>query len=155
MVYGIFSGVYSDWNVYGYFTDRTRAEQYCAKLNFNGDHEDYDQYDEYYVRDIPEINSDVGNNEKLKYYHTVFFDFGRGMRNTPEDYKYYIGKNRPDETVYNSFGKNNGWIRYSLNADSRKKAEKIAQDRYYMFLNKYKETESYALAAEACGVKHI
>jgi len=148
LVYGIFSGEYSDWVVHGYFTDRGRAEQYCAKLNFDQD------YDEYYVKDISEIDSDIGANEKLQYYHTVIFDFDKGMRNTPNDYIYYIGSRRKEESVYNSFGKNNGWICFHLNADSRKKAEKIAQDKYYMFINKYNETGAYRLAAKAIGVEH-
>lgn len=149
MVYGIFSGCYSDWSVHGYFKDRDSAEKYCAKLN-----QKENEWDEYYVKNLPEIDEDV-KDVKLKYYHQVVFDFDKGMRNEPDRYEYYIGEDRAPESIYNTFGKDSGWVSFSFNCNSRKRAEKIAQDKYYIFISKYKEFGTYNLAAQACGVTKV
>ena len=33
MVYGVFSGCYSDWYIVGYFNNRDDAEKYCCMRN--------------------------------------------------------------------------------------------------------------------------
>lgn len=126
-IYGIFSGAYSDWQVHGYMENRKEAEKYCALKNS----QDNDEWNQYYVIDINNIHSDVSM-VKINCYHEVVFDFNKGMRNEPDRYDYYIGKNRPPNSICNI---NFGWISFSFNCENRKKAEKIAQDKYYQFLS--------------------
>ncbi len=128
MIYGIFSGAYSNWQIHGYVTDRNEAEKYCAFKNSK----DSDSWNQYYVVDINHIHSDV-KDIKLKYYHTVTFDFDTGMRNEPDRYEYYIGENREPYAKYNVFKSGRGWVSFSFNCDSREKAEKVAQDKYFQF----------------------
>ena len=147
VVYGVFSGCYSDWNVHGYFKTRDEAEKYCAIQNRKN------IYDKYYVKNLPEITADVSD-ISLRYYHEVVFDFKRGMRNEPDRYEYYIGERKPSKTVYNVFPSGDGWIAFSFDCDKRDRAEKIAQDKYYIFMNYYKETGSYEIAAQTIGAIH-
>ena len=88
IIYGIFSGAYSDWQIHGYMIDKDEAEKYCALKN-----KDSDDWDNHYIVNIDNIHADV-KDVKLKYYHEVVFDFNDGMRNEPNRYEYYIGKDR-------------------------------------------------------------
>jgi hypothetical protein len=116
-------------------------------------------YGNYYVRDIPELIADEKISKiKVNYYHTVVFDFGgdyKGMRNEPDRYEYYQGEDKIPEVKYNTFNNKSGWIAFSFNCPTREKAEKIAQDKYYIFLQKYNETGSYHLAAKFIGATKI
>lgn len=155
MIYGIFSGAYSDWNVYGYMTDKDEAEKYCALKNKQND----DEWDRYYVIEINHIHANV-KNVKLKYYHTVVFDFNDdmrfddNMRSEPDRYEYYIGENREPFTRYNIFKNGEGWVSFSFNCDTREKAEKIAQDKYFQF-QAYKSEFGIEKATELMNIKRI
>lgn len=48
MVYGVFSGQYSDWEVHGYFEKEEDATAYCDMKNNGG-------YQEYYVLKLPNL----------------------------------------------------------------------------------------------------
>ena len=138
MVYAVFCGCYSDWEVKGYFTNKEDAEKYCAIKNSKLNEEDYN-FDELYVVPLSEINTEeVDLNVKLKYHHEIVFDFETsrhiGMRNEPERYAYYVGKKKETTFKCNPMM----WFSVSVTADSREKAEKIAQDYYAQFLY-YKE----------------
>lgn len=139
MVYGVFGGEYSNWNVEGYFNSRTDAEKYCA-ARFNMG---------LYVKEIPKINADVSK-VVLKHYHEVVFDIGKGMRNEPTRYDCFTGKDRHTSIRHNVTNKW-GWVAISVMAKSRNQAEKIAQDIYTKFLNYYIETGSYDKAAKMIG----
>lgn len=157
IVYGVFSGQYSDWSVHGYFDTRDEAEKYCAKMNLHEDKDDdnsYSYYDNYYVVNINKLNADL-KDIKLRYYHEVVFDFKTGMRNEPERYEYYIGEKKPQKSQYNLFRNNDGWVSFAFDCENRKKAEKIAQDKYAMFINAYNEFGSYKLAAESFGINKL
>lgn len=147
--YGIFSGAYSDWQIHGYMTNRDEAEKYCALKNEKNNY----KWDTYYVMDINHIHANV-KDVKLKYYHEVMFDFNTGMRNEPNRYEYYIGENREPLSKYNIFKNDSGWVSFKFNCDSREKAEKIAQDKYYQFLV-YKSEFGVERAAELMSIKRI
>lgn len=149
-IYIIVSGEYSDWQVHGYMTDRVEAEKYCALKNQKGGGA---WGDDYYVISIDHINADV-KDVRIKYYHTVIFDFGEGMRDEPDRYRYYVGEDWEPEIIYNVYGNSGGWIEYGLTCDSRKKAEKIAQDKYYQFME-YKGKFGIEQAAKLMGAKRV
>lgn len=150
-IFGIFSGAYSDWQIHGYMTDRDEAEKYCALKN----KEYNDKWDAYYVMDINYMNTNIKYVDvKLKYYHEVVFDFNKGMRNEPDRYEYYIGENREPTNKCNIFRNGDGWICFCLNADSREKAEKIAQDKYYQFLA-YKSDFGIDKTIELLGINML
>ena len=48
MVYGVFSGCYSDWYIVGYFNNREDADKYCCICG-NGD---------YYVEPLKDLNNE-------------------------------------------------------------------------------------------------
>ena len=144
MVYGIFSGEYSGWEVEGYFLNRKDAEKYCAVRNRK------DGYSGFYVVKIKEIKANV-EKVQLKYYHEVVFDFNKGMRKEPTRYEYFCGKDRPKRIIYNLSPTCNGWFSVSLMAQTRQKAEKIAQDIWTKFLSYYSETGDYNIAAKLIG----
>lgn len=146
-IYIIFSGCYSDWQVHGYMTDKTEAEKYCALKNSKGGNWGND----YYIIELNHIYADV-KDVRLKHYHIVVFDFDEGMRNTPDQYEYYTGETWEPKITYNVFKDGNGWIKYEFTCDGRKKAEKIAQDKYYQFLE-YKTKYGIEKAAEMVGAK--
>lgn len=150
IIYAVFSGAYSDWNVHGYFDTRDEAEKYCAMQNKDIGW----SYDEYYVEDLKKINANVSD-IRLNYYHEVMFDFNTGMRNEPDRYKYYQGNDKAPITRYNVFSSGDGWISFSFNCQLREKAEKIAQDKYATFIYWYNETGSYHEAAKVVGAVHI
>ena len=149
-VYGIFSGAYSDWSVHGFLEDKDEARKYCAVKNENyGDENGYN----FYVVEIEKINANV-KDVKLKYYHQVVFDFGEGMRQEPDRYKYYIGKDKQSKTIYNVFKNGTGWISFEFNCESREKAEKIAQDKYASLLYYYSENNNWEESAKLIGAIH-
>ncbi len=129
MICGIFSGAYSDWQIHGYMNDRDEAEKYCALKNKQNNNDDWDRY---YIIEINHINANV-KDVKLKYFHTVVFDFNTGMRNEPDRYEYYIGGKREPSAEYNTFKNGSGWVAFSFDCVSREKAEKVAQDKYFQF----------------------
>ena len=124
MVYGVFSGCYSDWYIVGYFNNREDADKYCCICG-NGD---------YYVEPLKDLNNEKDLSQiKLKYEHEVLFDYKDNkwiMRKEPDRYKCYV-----DNTLHcNSICESNlrwcRWIKFNINIDhdDRKLAEKIAQD---------------------------
>lgn len=62
MVYGVFSGCYSDWEVHGYFEKKTDAEAYCKMKNKNIEYESQD----YYVK--PMLNLADGDPDVYRLY---------------------------------------------------------------------------------------
>lgn len=120
MIYGVFDGVYSDWDIVGYFTQLDEAEKYCAI------------HEGCYVLKIPSLeNKEDLSKVELCYEHEIVFDrvnenFYR-MRNEPDRYEYYKGSClRPNTAKTGS-----DWIAIKVNTkkrEDRKRCEKIAQD---------------------------
>ena len=85
MIYGVFSGCYSDWRIIGYFENEDDAEKYVASHN-----DIEDKYDEYYILEINNLKlTEEQKNLKVKQYHHVVFDYENGkfvMRNEPDRY---------------------------------------------------------------------
>lgn len=123
MVYGIFSGCYSDWDIVGYFNNRVNADKYCVAY--------YDT--DCYVREIKDLeNKEDLSKISLKYTHEIVFDFNKEtgdwvLRNEPDRYECYIAENiKPNIIEYIGYQ----WVSFFVNIaeDNRKLAEKIAQD---------------------------
>ena len=71
MIYGVFSGCYSDWRIIGYFENKDDAEKYVVSHN-----NITDEYDEYYILTINNLKlTEEQKNIKVKQYHTVVFDY--------------------------------------------------------------------------------
>lgn len=152
-VYGIFSGCYSDWNVYGFIDNKEDAEKYCASEN--NKNKDIPHIDNLYVIELNDLKGDLNFKDvKLKYYHTVLFDFDFknddvGMRDDePDRYEYYIGETKENKIIYDIRYR---WISFSLNCEIREKAEKIAQDKFAEFLYHYSENNNYEMSAKLIG----
>lgn len=133
-IYLAVQGYYSDWGIIGYFTSKDNAERFCIK--------EYNKYDEPYVITVDCLDEGIDLSDvKTLYEHEVLFDKtnnGWQMRDEPDRYKVYDGDkediraNKIEPSPYK-----NGWICITVNQDKfdRKKAEKIAQDILYQYLN--------------------
>ena len=123
MIYVVTCGEYSDWWIKGYFETREEAEKYCLK--------DTDSH----IEGV-ELLSLTENQKKITYlkHHEVVFDKKDNkwiMRVEPDRYKVYEGKRQA--TNYRI------WLDTSIfyvevTAETREKAEKIAQDCLYKYL---------------------
>ncbi len=133
-IYLVVQGWYSDWNIIGYFTTKDDAERFCIK--------EQNKYDEPYVMSVDCLDGGIDLSDvKTLYEHQVLFDKtnnGWQMRNEPDRYKVYDGS-KEDIRVNEIEVSNNRikWICVTVNQDKfdRKKAEKIAQDILYQYLN--------------------
>lgn len=72
MVYGIFSGQYSDWQCHGYFETQEEADAYCKEMKTK------QEYDEYYVKVLYNLadGKDKGC-KKAYYYSNITKEWGR------------------------------------------------------------------------------
>ena len=133
-IYLVVQGWYSDWNIIGYFTTKDDAERFCIK--------ERNKYNEPYVMSVDCLDGGIDlSDAKTLYEHRVLFDKtnnGWRMRNEPDRYEVYDGS-REDIRVNKIKVPNNRmkWIMVTVNQDKfdRKKAEKIAQDILYQYLN--------------------
>ncbi len=122
MIYGIFSGHYSDWSIEGYFKNKEDAEKWVALKN------DEYGYDEYYIKEIRNIEIDEHiKNLNVKHYHEVGFIYNSWRKKfemlyEPDRYEITLG-DKPKK-IYTT----NSSIRFNLISDTREKAEKICQD---------------------------
>ncbi len=69
MVYAIFSGYYSDWDVHGYFTNPDDAYAFCEFHN-----KGKDRYNKYCVRPIEEMSIDFTERPNF-HYKFIFYAF--------------------------------------------------------------------------------
>lgn len=130
-IYLVIKGYYSDWRIIGYYTNKGEAEKFCA-INSG-------EYDEpYFIIANCMDNSVDMSNVSLKYEHTIVFDEtdnGWQMREEPERYDYYIADFERSNSMRGSAIYH--WIEIKVNQTgfNRVKAEKIAQDYLYQYLN--------------------
>ena len=143
-IYLVMYSYYEDWQIYGFFTNRTDAEKYCVA------HKDK----KLYIKEIPNydnIDEDF-RNISLKYTFNIMFGVnedgefkGLSIRkfdweNDCVPYQDEFFKSNLLE-YYHSFS----WVRVAVNLDERnlEKAQKIAQDLVYQYLamfdNKFSE----------------
>lgn len=121
MIYGVFNGIYSDWEVIGYFTDRELADKYCALHDC-------------YVIELENLDNEEDLSKvKVFYQHYIAFDIENNryvMQTGSTRYDVYAAEERKKNSV-----KIQGWkteyILFAINTDKpddRKRCEKIAQD---------------------------
>lgn len=128
-IYVVMYAYYSDWEIYGYFTNRVDADKYCVA------HPERDCH----VEVVPCFdNQEDLSNIVLKYEHEIVFDKtakGWVMRDEPNRYTMYMSDYLRSNSI--SCGIRNGWLSLKVNTskDDRKLAEKIAQDFLYQFLD--------------------
>ena len=133
-IYLIVQGCYSDWDIVGYFASKDDAERFCVKKQ--------NSYDEPYVMTVDCLDNSIDLSDvKTLYEHEVLFDKtnnGQQMRNEPDGYRVYDGgKEDIRANGIEPAPFKNGWICITVNQDKfdRKRAEKIAQDILYRYLN--------------------
>ena len=123
MIYAIFSGYDSDWEIMGYFENKDDAEKYVANHNDGAD-----DYDKYYILEVNSLKlTEEQNNIKVKQYHTVVFDYKNGkfvMRNEPDRYEVRLkDKERIIQISYCY-----RWMSFNFVSEDREEAERICQD---------------------------
>lgn len=77
MVYGIFSGEYSDWNCEGYFDTKKDANAYCKEMNHRHG------YEEYYVKVL--YNLAEGKDKECKKAYRYYNRTGKWERDKYDD----------------------------------------------------------------------
>ena len=122
MIYAIFSGYDSDWNILGYFENKDDAEKYVASYN------DVIGDDEYYILEVNSLKlTEEQKNIKVKQYHSVVFDYKNCkfvMRNEPNRYEVCLkDKERMIQISYCY-----RWISFNFVSENREEAERICQD---------------------------
>lgn len=136
MIYGIFSGYYSDWIIEGYFKNKEDAEKWVAFKN------DESGYDEYYIKEIRNIEIDE-NIKKLnvKHYHEVGFIYNPWRKKFEMSYEpdgYEITLEDKPKKIYIT----NSCIRFNLISETREKAEKICQDLMTQIAYDFQDTKN-------------
>jgi hypothetical protein len=123
MIYGVFTGEYSDWDVIGYFKTEAEAEAYCKRRNEGK----IGAYDQYYVLPMIDLSAVPYEGKRIPYefdpekgkVSRYYWSFKEGV---PED-GIIVTKNMFGETVAIVWA-------YPAEAD---KIVKIARDRYAMY----------------------
>ena len=139
MLYAIFRGYDSDWEIMGYFENKDDAEKYVASYNdVAGD------YDKYYILEVNSLKlTEEQRSIKVKQYHTVVFDYRNRkfvMRNEPNRYEVRLkDKERIIQISYCY-----RWMSFNFVSENREEAERICQD----LIN---QIESYNLKWEDVG----
>lgn len=127
-IYLVVSGEYSDYGVHGFFTDKTKAEKYCALKNSSDK-----CYDIYSVEECVNLqNGFIESGIVVKYEHAFYVDKHGVFR----DYPYFdiVICSKGTNKIKNHQRKSGGHIVYVyLNEVNRDKALKIAQDMYAKF----------------------
>lgn len=136
-IYLVVQGYYSDWDILGYFTNKDEAEKWCILKK--------DKYYEPYILTVNCLDGkdDVSDVHPL-YSHEVMFKYNNGswnMMNEPDRYSVYSGD---AQSNYIDCGGWWNWIKVTVNQDrfDRKKAEKIAQDLLYQYLEMRETTKN-------------
>lgn len=130
-IYAVMYAYYSDWQLYGYFSDRLEAEKYCAA------HPDM----ELHVEELACMDGKEDlHNIELKYEYRIVFDRKNNtwkMREDPEGYEFYQSEYLRSNSLQIYAGGFNGWIavRVNTNKNDRKLAENIAQVILYQYLS--------------------
>ena len=122
MMYAIFSGYDSDWNILGYFENKDDAEKYVASYN------DVIGDDEYYILEVNSLKlTEEQKNIKVKQYHSVVFDYKNRkfvMRNEPDRYEVRLKDKKRIIQISYCYR----WISFNFVSEDREDAERICQD---------------------------
>lgn len=146
-IYLVVDGQYSDWRIIGYFANKDDAERFCVLK--------HDAYDCPYVVTVDCLDGGVDlSNVEVLYEHEVVFD-KRGstmvMRDEPDRYNVYGGEMRANRVEAMGYH----WINVIVNQRefNREKAEKIAQDILYQYLELSNGEEYDKLALDTINDK--
>lgn len=121
MVYGIFSGQYSDWQCHGYFETQEEADAYCKEMETKQEH------DEYYVLVL--YNLAEGKDRECKkayYYSNRTKGWGRNKESDDDILK-------GDETRVYAGKKGEEYVVVFVKDEDAHKVPKIAQDAIAKF----------------------
>ena len=131
-IYVVMYAYYSDWHIYGYFSNRVDADKYCVA------HPEK----ECHVEVVPCFDDQEDfSNIVLKYEHEIVFDKSNGtwvMRDEPDRYEMYMADYLRSNSIKGiDYNNRCPWLSFKVNIskDNRKLAEKIAQDMLYQFLD--------------------
>lgn len=136
-IYLVMYSFYSDWQIYGYFTDRDKADKYCLEH----------KNQELYVKEVDSFDELTGDFLKItpKYEYTFIFVLNENTGKWELDERYKLEEYQSEYTCYNepflrsnmvySNGAATTWIRFYVNIGERnfEKAKKIALDLFYQF----------------------
>lgn len=136
-IYLVMYSFYSDWHIYGYFTDRDKADKYCLE------HKDQ----ELYVKEINSFDELTGDFLTItpKYEYNFIFAINENTGEWELDKRYESEEYQSDYICYNDpFLRSNRidsnspqltWVRIFVNTGERnfEKARKIAIDLFYQF----------------------
>lgn len=128
MVYAVVYSYYSDWRIYGYFTDKHEAEKYCVAHKGKN----------LYVKELSCMEGKENLDKiKVKYEFRVRFENKDNSWDCViDDNPYLYGdKYLRSNNIYSNNPK--GWIVMSVNSedDNIDRIKKIAQDIFYQFLD--------------------
>lgn len=120
MIYGVFTGEYSDWDVVGYFKTEAEAEAYCKRRNESVRYES----DECYVLPMVDLSAEPYEGERIPYW--VELEKGEAR-----EYYGYSSKDAPEDGILitESFFGDKVVIVWAYPAEADK-IVKIARDRY-------------------------
>jgi len=129
MIYGVFYGCYSDWNVECYFENEEEAQQYCYYHNSNGG----TRYgDNLYVIPIKQGNQDFPKTKLYKHWK-AYIDLEKDSLETrsvfvhKDDIKHY-DEIKQMNLRERSLSKNPSLVARDIHANDIEVAKKIAQD---------------------------
>jgi len=126
MIYGIFSGEYSDWNCHGYFDKLEDAEKYCTFMNTK-------ESETYYIENIEKLECLFDKDSVVPMYKYMFNE------NFDDLWKNAQGTLSTDSIcknfVYSKYNFFRDMKKYEITVylpekNSREKALKIAQDLF-------------------------
>ena len=116
MMYAIFSGYDSDWNILGYFENKDDAEKYVASYN------DVIGDDEYYILEVNSLKlTEEQKNIKVKQYHSVVFDYKNRkftMRNEHDRYELRL----KDKEKMIQINYSHKWVSFNFVSEDREDA---------------------------------
>ena len=123
MIYGVFTGEYSDWDVIGYFKTEAEAEAYCERRNEGK----INAYDQCYVLPMIDLSAVPYEGKRIPYWVEL-------KKGKAHQYYGYSSEDAPEDGIIvtkNIFGDTFAivWV-YPAETD---KIVKIARDRYAMY----------------------
>lgn len=126
MVYAVMHAFYSDWEIYGYFTNREDAEKYCAVHS----------KDDLHVEELPCMDDceDLSNVKVMYNFKIEFYKKNGTWKHWGESYEIYTDKHLKKNKL--SFDDYEELIVACVNLRSRDEqlAKKIAEDILYQYL---------------------
>lgn len=132
VVYAIMRAYYSDWELYGYFTDLDEAEKYIAYHT-----RDCSSCDELFIEELPKMDGKVDLSKVHPYYEYRYVTWFCGDRDGEfelnEDYEVYSSQYLRSSKF--NLGSNWVGVSFSVTERNREIAEKIGHDLMAQFMS--------------------